>query len=45
MTLAGYDEAIPRVVPVAEALAKRAPSDLGLGSSITFYKAPSSTRN
>lgn len=39
MTLAGYEEAIPRVVPVAEALAKRGAKVISVfGSSITFYK-------
>lgn len=39
MTLAGYDEAIPRVVPVAEALARRGAKVISVfGSSLTFYK-------
>jgi len=39
MTLAGYDEAIPRVVPVAQALAKRGAMAISVfGSSLTFYK-------
>lgn len=39
MTLQGYDEAIPRVVPVAEALAKRGAKVISVfGSSLTFYK-------
>jgi arylmalonate decarboxylase len=39
MTLAGYEEAIPRVVPVAEALAKRGAKVISVfGSSLTFYK-------
>jgi len=39
MTLEGYDEAIPRVVPVAEALAKRGAKVISVfGSSLTFYK-------
>lgn len=39
MTLAGYDEAIPRVVPVAQALARRGASAISVfGSSLTFYK-------
>jgi arylmalonate decarboxylase len=39
MTLAGYDEAIPRVIPVAEALAKRGAAAISVfGSSLTFYK-------
>jgi arylmalonate decarboxylase len=39
MTLASYDEAIPRVIPVAEALAKRGARAISVfGSSLTFYK-------
>ena len=39
MTLAGYDEAIPRVIPVAQALAKRGAAVISVfGSSLTFYK-------
>jgi arylmalonate decarboxylase len=39
MTLAGYDEAIPRVIPVAQALAKRGAQVISVfGSSLTFYK-------
>ena len=39
MTIEGYEEAIPRVVPVAEALAKRGAKVISVfGSSITFYK-------
>ena len=39
MTLAGYDEAIPRVLPVAQALAKRGAMAISVfGSSLTFYK-------
>jgi len=39
MTLAGYEEAIPRVVPVAEALARRGAKVISVfGSSLTFYK-------
>ena len=39
MTLAGYDEAIPRVLPKAEALAKRGAKVISVfGSSLTFYK-------
>jgi arylmalonate decarboxylase len=39
MTLEGYEEAIPRVVPVAEALAKRGAKVISVfGSSLTFYK-------
>src|SRR5215470_8617627 len=39
MTIEGYEEAIPRVVPVAEALAKRGAKVISVfGSSLTFYK-------
>src|SRR5688572_33417793 len=39
MTLEGYDEAIPRVIPVAQALAKRGAAVISVfGSSLTFYK-------
>jgi len=39
MTLEGYEEALPRVVPVAEALAKRGAKVISVfGSSLTFYK-------
>jgi arylmalonate decarboxylase len=39
MTLEGYEEAIPRVVPVAEALARRGAKVISVfGSSLTFYK-------
>ena len=39
MTLEGYEEAIPRVVPVAEALTKRGAKVISVfGSSLTFYK-------
>jgi len=39
MTLAGYDEAIPRVLPAAEALAKQGAKVISVfGSSLTFYK-------
>src|SRR5690242_6884761 len=39
MTIQGYEEAIPRVVPVAEALAKRGAKVISVfGSSLTFYK-------
>jgi arylmalonate decarboxylase len=39
MTLKGYEEALPRVVPVAEALAKRGAQVISVfGSSLTFYK-------
>lgn len=39
MTLEGYEEAIPRVIPVAQALAKRGANVISVfGSSLTFYK-------
>src|SRR5688500_9608446 len=39
MTLAGYDEAIPRVLPAAQALAKQGANVISVfGSSLTFYK-------
>lgn len=39
MTVEGYDEAVPRVVPVAEALKKRGAKVISVfGSSLTFYK-------
>ena len=39
MTLEGYDEAIPRVIPAAQELAKRGAKVISVfGSSITFYK-------
>jgi arylmalonate decarboxylase len=39
MTLAGYEEAIPRVIPVAQALAQRGANVISVfGSSLTFYK-------
>jgi arylmalonate decarboxylase len=39
MTPAGYDEAIPRVLPAAEALAKQGARVISVfGSSLTFYK-------
>ena len=39
MTIEGYDEAIPRVLPAAQELAKRGARALSVfGSSITFYK-------
>jgi arylmalonate decarboxylase len=39
MTVAGYEEAIPRVVPVAQALAERGAKVISVfGSSLTFYK-------
>lgn len=39
MTLQGYEEAIPRVLPAAEALAKQGAKVISVfGSSLTFYK-------
>src|SRR5947207_6139796 len=39
MTLEGYDEAIPRILPAAEALAKQGAKAISVfGSSLTFYK-------
>src|SRR5712671_6588017 len=39
MTLAGYDEAIPRVLPAAEELARQGAKVISVfGSSLTFYK-------
>ncbi len=39
MTVAGYDEAIPRVLPAAERLAKQGAKVISVfGSSLTFYK-------
>src|SRR5215469_1007462 len=39
MTLEGYDEAIPRVLPAAEQLAKQGAQVISVfGSSLTFYK-------
>ena len=39
MTIEGYDEAIPRVVPVAQKLAMQGAKAISVfGSSITFYK-------
>ena len=39
MTLEGYDEAIPRVVPKAQELAKQGANVISVwGSSLTFYK-------
>jgi len=39
MTVEGYEEAIPRVIPVAQALAQRGAKVISVfGSSITFYK-------
>src|SRR4029450_3195525 len=39
MTIQGYEEAIPRAVPAAEALAKRGAKVISVfGSSLTFYK-------
>jgi arylmalonate decarboxylase len=39
MTLQGYDEAIPRVIPAAQALARQGAKVISVfGSSLTFYK-------
>jgi len=39
MTVEGYEEAIPRVIPAAEALAKQGAKAISVfGSSLTFYK-------
>jgi arylmalonate decarboxylase len=39
MTLQGYDEAVPRILPAAEALAKEGAGVISVfGSSLTFYK-------
>src|SRR5215510_1237216 len=39
MTLQGYDEAVPRILPAAEALAKEGAQVISVfGSSLTFYK-------
>jgi arylmalonate decarboxylase len=39
MTLAGYDEAVPRILPAAEALARQGAKVISVfGSSLTFYK-------
>lgn len=39
MTVEGYDEAVPRIVPAAEALAREGANVISIfGSSITFYK-------
>src|SRR5438132_5990200 len=39
MTVEGYDEAIPRILPAAEALAKEGAKVISVfGSSLTFYK-------
>jgi arylmalonate decarboxylase len=39
MTVEGYDEAVPRIVPAAEALAKDGAKVISVfGSSLTFYK-------
>ncbi len=39
MTLAGYDEAIPRILPAAQALAREGAKVISVfGSSLTFYK-------
>ena len=39
MTVEGYDEAVPRIIPAAEALAKQGAKVISVfGSSLTFYK-------
>src|SRR5262245_217169 len=39
MTVEGYDEAVPRIIPAAEALAKQGARVVSVfGSSLTFYK-------
>ena len=39
MTLQGYDEAVPRILPAAQALAKQGAKVISVfGSSLTFYK-------
>lgn len=39
MTVQGYDEAVPRIIPAAEELAKQGAKVISVfGSSITFYK-------
>jgi arylmalonate decarboxylase len=39
MTPEGYDEAVPRIIPAAEALAKQGAKAISVfGSSLTFYK-------
>jgi arylmalonate decarboxylase len=39
MTMAGYEEAVPRILPAAEALAKQGAKAISVfGSSLTFYK-------
>src|SRR2546425_13343900 len=39
MTVEGYDEAVPRILPAAERLAKQGAKVLSVfGSSLTFYK-------
>lgn len=39
MTVEGYDEAVPRIIPAAEALAKQGAKAISVfGSSLTFYK-------
>src|SRR5881392_2198166 len=46
MTIDGYEEAIPRLIPAAERLAKQGAQVISFfGSSITFYKGANSTRN
>ena len=38
MTIAGYEEAVPRIIPAAEALAKQGAKAISVfGSSLTFY--------
>jgi arylmalonate decarboxylase len=39
MTVEGYDEAVPRIIPAAEALARQGARAISVfGSSLTFYK-------
>ena len=39
MTVEGYDEAVPRIIPAAQALAKEGANVISVfGSSLTFYK-------
>ena len=39
MTVEGYDEAVPRILPAAAALAKQGAKAISVfGSSLTFYK-------
>src|SRR5688572_6967624 len=38
MTIAGYEEAVPRIIPAAETLAKQGAKAISVfGSSLTFY--------